>query len=101
MTSVAGPVVQVEWRHVAGSVVCAGCDRGPIPAGTRALYFRRGPRGTDRIIGQSFHGYACLGRRAEECAWEEEGRGSGRSEAYREVERWASEEERRRRSVPY
>ena len=91
--------VAAEWRTVAGSTPCPGCERGPIPTGGRALVFRRGPRGTDRLFGQTFHGYVCLRRRAEECAWEES-RSPDRAEAYRAVEQWAADEDRRRRLGP-
>ena len=95
-----GELVEVEWRSLPGSAACPGCARGFIPAGSRALHFRRGPRGTDRLIGQTFHGFACLRSRAEQCAWEEDGRGSPRAEAYRDVERWAAEKDRLRRQGP-
>lgn len=95
----AGTAVVTEWRTVPGPTPCPGCARGAIPTGGRALVFRRGPRGTERLIGQSFHGFPCLRRRAEEYAWDDPGDGR-RSEAYREVERWAADQERRRHLPP-
>lgn len=96
----AGGLILAEWRTLPGSAPCPGCDRGTILSGARALVYRRGPRGTDRLIGQNFHGFACLARRADQCAWEEPDRGSDRADAYREVERWAADQDRRRRQTP-
>ncbi|HYK92490.1 MAG TPA: hypothetical protein VEY07_00400 [Thermoplasmata archaeon] len=92
--------VEVDWRSLPGPAACPGCEREAIQPGRRALVFRRGPRGTDRLIGQAFHGFECLALRAGQCAWEEQDRGSGRAEAYRLVERWATDQARLRRIPP-
>jgi hypothetical protein len=90
--------VEVEWVSLPGPASCTGCARTLIPTGTRALRLRRGPRGTERISGTVFHGFACLADRSTECAADEERNGSGRDDAYRELEYWARNQDRNRRS---
>lgn len=90
--------VEVEWVSLPGSGNCTGCARALIPTGSRALRLRRGPRGTEKLSGAVFHGYACLASRATECSEEEERNGSGRDEAFRELEYWARNQERARRA---
>jgi hypothetical protein len=82
-----------------GSGTCMGCARALIPTGSRALRLRRGPRGTERLSGLVFHGYSCLANRAIECADEEERNGSGRDDAFRELEYWSRNQDRARRTA--
>lgn len=94
-----GDRVEVDWVSLPGSGACTGCARSLIPTGSRALRLRRGPRGTERLSGAVFHGFGCLASRAIECADEEERNGSGRDEAYRELEYWARIQDRARRAA--
>lgn len=88
-----GDDVRADWITLAGPQPCQGCGRGPIPTGRRALRFVAGPRDTRGLLGLWFHGFDCLGRRAEEAALEEDDRGSGRGEGLRELARWARQRE--------
>ncbi|MCI4337513.1 MAG: hypothetical protein L3K17_10095 [Thermoplasmata archaeon] len=92
-------MVEVEWVSLPGPASCTGCARTLIPTGSRAMRLRRGPRGTERLFGAVFHGYACLANRSTECASDEERNGSGRDESYRELEYWARNQDRSHRSA--
>ena len=91
---------RIEWASLPGAATCLGCGVGRIETGRRALRIPRGPSSISRIVGQWFHGYDCLARRAEQAAMEEEDRGSGRGEAYRDLAMWARAQDRARRAIP-
>lgn len=91
---------RIEWVTLPGPAPCLGCGLGRIETGRRALRIPKAPSSISRVVGQWFHGFECLARRAEQAAMEEEDRGSGRGEPYRDLAMWARAQERARRAVP-
>ena len=90
---------RVEWVSLPGPASCTGCALGRIETGRRALRMPKGPSSVSRLVGQWFHGYECLARAAEQAAMDEDDRGSGRGEAYRDLSMWARAQERARRAA--
>lgn len=89
---------RVEWVTLATSQRCTGCGVGLIPTGRRALRFLQG-RGTARLAGQWFHGYGCLGNRAELLAVDEDDVRPGDGEPFRDLAHWAQAQDRAHRDA--